>query len=187
MNQNRNKLLTMLDEYSLRNPDDGCVEGFRRFIDRQPRCFQRDCFDDGHITASALVLNHQRTACLLTRHAKLGKWLQLGGHSDGNPNPLAVAVREAQEESQLDVRPISEQILDIDIHDFPQRGEEPEHRHYDVRFLLEVSGSERFQVTEESLDLKWICLDLVRSFTNEPSILRLLEKWPNLKKTARSR
>lgn len=171
----RNRLYALLNRYQDRFPDEDAAP-FLRFVERQPRCFERDCFDDGHVTGSALVLNLAGDATLLTRHAKLDRWLQLGGHSDGDPDPLAVACREAEEESGLAVVPVSRQVLDIDIHTIPRRGGEPAHFHYDVRFLLRVEGSERFAVTAESHALAWVPLDQVRSYTSEESVLRMVRK-----------
>ena len=174
----RNKLLALLDDYNLRFPLEDDVTGrFRAFVQREPRCFERDCWDDGHVTASALVVNRARTHTLLTHHAKLGRWLQLGGHSDGDPDPLDVALREAREESGLDVTPLSGDVFDLDIHPIPQRKDDPRHFHYDVRFLLQVGGSEDFRISDESLDLQWVALDAIGAYTDEVSVLRMIEKF----------
>ena len=101
----RTRLLAALDRYQARYPDEDQTR-FRGFVLRQPRCFERDCWDDGHVTGSALVVDRTATRVLLTHHAKVGRWLQLGGHADGDPDPLAVACREATEESGLAVTPL---------------------------------------------------------------------------------
>ena len=134
------------------------------------------CFDDGHITGSAWVLSADRQRVLLNHHAKLDKWLQFGGHSDGDPDTLQVALREAREESGLQLQVLSEEVFDIDIHCIPARGDSPSHRHYDVRFVCEVVGSEAFKRSEESLELRWVPLNEVKNFTTEQSMLRLVEK-----------
>ena len=121
----RNKILTLIDEYQARYPDEADAERLRRFVDRQPRCFERDCFDDGHVTGAAWLLDGSGSRVLLTHHRKLGKWLQLGGHSDGDNDPLAVACREAEEESGLSVRPVDSKVLDIHVHIFPAQGRDP--------------------------------------------------------------
>ena len=152
------------------------IERFEHLVAHQPRCFDRDCFDDGHITGSAVVLNLTGTAMLMTHHAKLGRWLQLGGHADGETDPLAVACREAVEESGLGVRPCCTWPIDLDIHAIPARGGDPRHFHYDVRFLLQVQASEMFKATAESLALAWVPLADVETVTREESIMRLVEK-----------
>ena len=172
----RNKLLAQLRRYAERHPDER-VERFRRFVASQPRCFERDCFDDGHVTGSAALVSADGARILLTRHAKLGRWLQLGGHADGDADALRVACREAEEESGLLVAPIHEEPLDIDIHRVPARGDEPAHLHYDMRFLLAAeAGAGDFRVSAESLALRWVPLDAIDAVTREPSMLRLAAK-----------
>ena len=174
----RNKLIDLLAEYRRRNAGESTrtIARFEHLVSRQPRCFDRDCFDDGHVTGSAVVLNLAGTAMLMTHHAKLGRWLQLGGHADGETDPLAVACREAVEESGLGVRPRCNWPIDLDIHAIPARGGDPRHFHYDVRFLLQVEASEAFKATAESLALAWVPLADVEAVTREESILRLVRK-----------
>src|SRR3990167_3869834 len=89
------------------------------FITREPQCFEREC-KEGHVTGSALVLNHDHSQVLLTYHRKLNRWLQLGGHSDGNPNTAEVALREAQEESGIqNLEFVTKKIIDVDVHLIP--------------------------------------------------------------------
>lgn len=168
-------LLTSIADYRSRYFDED-HDRFVAFLERQPRCFERDCFDDGHVTGSAIVLNLRGDAMLLTHHAKLEKWLQLGGHADGDSDILAVAMREAEEESGLRVRPVSRAILDLDVHAIPARKSDPLHFHYDVRYLLQVVDSEAFVVTDESLDLAWVPLERITDYTDEVSVTRLVEK-----------
>ncbi|EKB49889.1 NUDIX hydrolase [Cecembia lonarensis] len=132
----------------------------------------------GHFTGSAWIVNKRRTHALMTLHRKLNRWLQLGGHADGNENLLEVALLEAQEESGLtSLRIVDAGIFDIDRHVIPQKGEIPEHFHYDVRFLIEAEMNEPLVISEESKDLAWIPFDAVDDLVGfNPSILRMLEK-----------
>ena len=172
----RDTLLELLTGYARRWPKETVAARFADFVAGQPRCFERDCFDDGHVTGSAVVLDLAGTSMLMTHHAKLGRWLQLGGHADGEANPLAVACREATEESGLAVAPRGTEPVDLDIHAIPAHGRDPQHFHYDVRFLLQVEGSDRFTATAESLALAWVPLADVADVTREESILRLVRK-----------
>src|SRR5437773_8684321 len=125
------------------------MEALRQFVEANVDCFERS-LQIGHITGSAWIVDRDRTHALLTRHRKLNKWLQLGGHADGDPDILRVALREAREESNLDaIRPVSEAIFDVDIHLIPERAGEPEHLHYDVRFLLEADRGSPLLATSE--------------------------------------
>ncbi len=146
------------------------------FIAEYEDCFERTQLS-GHITASALIVNKQRTKTLLTHHHKLEKWLQLGGHSDGDPDPLNVAMREAEEESGLkDVLPVSKKIFDVDVHAIPARKNEPEHFHYDIRFLFEADDAQPLVISAESKELAWIPLNEIELYTTEESMLRMVRK-----------
>lgn len=171
------KILRLIDAYRACYPDEADAARLHRFIETQPRCFERDCFDDGHVTGSAWVVDSGGSRVLLTHHRKLGKWLQLGGHSDGEPDTLAVALREAREESGLVVRPISEAVLDIDIHTIPASKGEPAHLHYDVRFAFRASSAGPLRVSPESIDLAWVPIEDLARLTGEESMLRMARKY----------
>lgn len=173
----RGQILNALDRYLARYPNErNVVARFDAFVRGEPRCFERDCWT-GHVTGSAWVVDGSGTRVLLTHHRKLGRWLQLGGHSDGNHDSLEVALREAVEESGLDVRPLSTALFDVDIHPIPARGAEPEHAHFDARYALQVVGPESFATSEESHALEWVPIDAIDHFTNEPSMVRMATKW----------
>ncbi|MDD9335597.1 MULTISPECIES: NUDIX hydrolase [unclassified Candidatus Tisiphia] len=126
------------------------------FLDNCKNPFSRET-KEGHFTASGFLLNSDKTKFLLMHHRKLDKWLQPGGHCDGNNNILAVAIKEAQEESGiLEIEPISRQIYDIDVHLIPSNSIDQEHYHYDVRFLLKTVCNDYFVKNSESNELRWI-------------------------------
>jgi 8-oxo-dGTP pyrophosphatase MutT (NUDIX family) len=143
---------------------------------KHPRAFHRD-YLPGHITGSAWALNQDRTKVLLVHHAKLNRWLQPGGHADGDENVLAVALRELEEETGVkSVKPIVSGIFDIDIHPIPTRKDFPQHDHYDVRFAFVANESEPLLVSEESHAVQWVQLNELKKFTNSQSILRMAVK-----------
>jgi len=175
----RQLLLDLLTDYAQRAPDESpVVERFRSFVIAESRCFERDLWA-GHVTGSAWVLNAARDCVLLTHHRKLGRWFQLGGHSDGNSDALAVALSEAAEESGLTVEPLAPVVFDLDIHEIPARKQDPAHYHFDVRFALQVNGPETFRVSAESLDLAWVPIARLGDYTDEESMLRMARKWPS--------
>ena len=111
-------------------------------------------------------------------HAKLNLWVQPGGHADGDPDILAVAIKEAKEESGLpDIRPLSEEIFDIDIHQVPAYKGIAAHLHYDIRFLLQAFGTDHVIPNEESHQLLWVKETLP---TQELSVVRMFQKWNSL-------
>ncbi len=171
----RSKLQMALQAYALRYPDEGdVVVRFRALLDEHPRCFHNDCWA-GHITGSAWVLHPQGGRVLLTHHKKLGRWLQLGGHSDGDEDTWQVATREAVEESGLQVHRLDDAVFDLDIHDIPARKNDPQHAHFDVRFAF-VAQSADFSVTDESHALAWVPVDALQEYTDEWSVLRMAQK-----------
>lgn len=176
----RTPLLQSLARYAGRHPEaseQAVVARFIDFVRSQPDCFSRELLP-GHVTGSAWLVNASGTAALLTHHRKLGRWLQPGGHADGDPDVLAVALREAGEESGLGrIVPVSAEIHDVDIHVIPARGSMPEHEHFDVRYALRHEGDGAFAVSEESIDLAWVPIGELSRYTAEESVLRLARKW----------
>lgn len=156
----------------------------RNFVDllQHQHAFERTHLP-GHITGSAWIINQSRDKVLLTHHAKLNKWLQPGGHADGNENVTEVATREAQEETGLKSLTLLETgIFDIDVHAIPARNDMPGHDHYDIRLLFQASSDENFTVTEESHALAWVSIDEVQRISeNNQSMIRMCDKTKKLK------
>ncbi len=177
----RKNILNLLQEYLVQHKDEeNITKRFIKFVEENSECFNRTLLK-GHLTGSAWLLNKNRTHVLLTHHKKLNKWLQLGGHADGDSDILNVAIKEVEEESGLtDLTMISNGIFDLDAHLIPARKDEPEHYHYDVRFAFVTNGNENYIVSNESFDLQWIKLDDITKKTSEKSILRMLDKTSNL-------
>lgn len=177
----RRRLLALLERYAasgrMRTEERPSLERLVAFVRRRSDCFERTLLE-GHITGSAWLLNRRRDAVLLTHHKKLGLWLQPGGHADGDADVARVALREAREESGIaDVTLLCEGVFDVDVHAIPARGAEPEHFHYDVRFLVGTSKSDQFIVSDESHDLAWVRRDAVSTYATDASVLRLADKW----------
>lgn len=174
----RKHLLDQLAAYAETHPQEAdTIQRFTEFVRTRAECFERSLLE-GHITGSAWIVDDSGTNVLLTHHRKLDAWLQLGGHADGDPDVLAVALKEAEEESGLvGFEPLIDGIFDLDIHRIPARKEVPEHLHYDVRYVLRPTGSTTYIVSEESHDLRWVPLDEVASLTEDESMLRMVEKW----------
>jgi len=147
-----------------------------RFVETQPNCAERS-LQLGHLTGSAWIVDRERKRTLLTHHRKLDKWLQLGGHADGQLDLIAVAMREAQEESGLTrLRVVDAAIFDVDRHLIPARKTEPDHWHYDIRFMIEADPDEPFVVSDESHDLAWIEITRMADYNTEESMARMSRK-----------
>lgn len=194
----------------------------------------RKTFFPGHATGSAFVVNQSLDRVLLMHHRKLNRWLQPGGHADGQEDLFQVAWRETLEETgfaaeqvvtlakrnggglQARAEILTKQFLtmaeeeggpnkldktnhnhndaehlhhfvpltpsslgqslcfDIDLHQIPARSTEPEHYHFDFRYLLVVDEGLAFQKNDESNDLKWFSFPEAVKITGEESIARPL-------------
>ncbi len=184
MSDPREFLLELLTRYERVWPGEEATGRIRELVERRADCFERTCWEPGHVTGSALILDAKRSRCLLTHHRKLDRWLQLGGHADGDPRIDEVVLREAREESGMEdftlyVPPGGELVpYDLDVHDIPARKQDPLHEHHDVRFLLIAGADQELVVSDESHDLAWVPLEDLERYTDEVSVLRLRDKLP---------
>jgi 8-oxo-dGTP pyrophosphatase MutT (NUDIX family) len=139
---------------------------------------------EGHVTASAWVIDHDGRNTLLLHHAKLGRWLQPGGHLDaGDASPADGALREAMEETgQAALKIASPKLFDVDVHAIPARHAEPGHLHYDLRYLI-ISTNRGVSISHESLGAKWLPIDSIVAGNFERSIARMAEKTQRQKST----
>ncbi|MCO6465940.1 MAG: NUDIX hydrolase [Bradyrhizobiaceae bacterium] len=173
----RLSLIEMLIEYGLRYPEEqATVQRYTDFVQAVPDCFERSS-QVGHVTAAAWLVDPSRRTVLLTHHAKLNKWLQLGGHADGNGDVHSVALTEAREESGIgEIELLSTQLFDVDIHPIPARGNDPAHFHFDVRFTA-LAAHTQHVVSSESHDLAWVPIDRIHLYNPEESLVRMATKW----------
>ena len=142
------------------------------FLHEHEAPLERSCLA-GHFTASALVIHADGERALLTHHRKLGRWLQLGGHCDGEANPARAALLEATEESGMEGLAIDPVPVDLDIHRIPARAGEPAHLHLDLRYLVYAPPGGREVVGAESLDLAWVGLGELGGLDCDDSVRRL--------------
>ena len=134
----------------------------------------------GHITGSAFIVDPDGRI-LLTHHAKLNRWLQLGGHSrDDEHDPADTAFREAQEESglqDLEFHPAAgTRPIDIDIHEIPAKGDEGSHEHLDFRYLFVTRSPDAIVRNHESKALRWVAFDELAAFDFDPALRRAIQK-----------
>lgn len=174
--ENRDALRVALLDYGRRH---GAADAMRfvELLDTHEHAFERaDLW--GHFTGSSWLVDATGQRVLLTHHRKLDRWLQLGGHADGDADLARVALREAEEESGLADLIIEPLIFDIDRHRIPARGEVPEHWHYDVRYVVRANGNEDFVVSEESHALAWRDIaELAGDAALDESLRRMAHKW----------
>ncbi|MDQ5891055.1 MAG: hypothetical protein QG604_929 [Candidatus Dependentiae bacterium] len=171
-----NDLLTLLKNFTPADESERMSRELTvQFVEENAKAFERSLLF-GHVTASALLLNKDKTKFLLMHHRKINKWFQVGGHCDGNPDTLEVAMKEATEESGIDrVEPVMSEVFDVDVHLIPQNKGVPAHFHFDIRFLLKTVDTDELVINHESQALTWF------SFNDElpalePSVHRMIRK-----------
>lgn len=155
------------------------IHTFERFVTDHPDAFHR--FDlPGHFTASAAIVDNGFMNICLVFHQKLRKWLQPGGHADGDRDLKAVALREVREETGLQKISVSSvnfsDIFDLDRHSIPATTTERAHDHYDVRFLVIARRSESLKISDESADLAWHPISTAHLLNPECSMQRMFKK-----------
>ena len=173
----RDQLLALLERYVPIDSDD-CETHARLtdFVRGASDCLNRH-HPPGHITVSAWIVDPPCSAALLVHHRKLDRWLQPGGHIEDDASVLAAARREVAEETGLQaVEVYSDGIFDLDIHAIPARKREPEHLHYDVRFLFVADPAQSLQLSDESHDLGWFTNAEVHATGEGRSIDRMIDK-----------
>jgi 8-oxo-dGTP pyrophosphatase MutT (NUDIX family) len=173
-------LAEALERYRARHPgEDANVEAFLELASEtdDAQAYRRER-RAGHFTGSAWVVSADGQRVLLTHHRKLDRWLQPGGHADGDTDLARVALREAEEETGLRDLVVEGDVFDLDRHAIPARGAEPEHWHYDVRFVVRATGAEDFVVSEESHALAWRdVLEIAEDPHGDESVRRMARKW----------
>jgi 8-oxo-dGTP pyrophosphatase MutT (NUDIX family) len=123
------------------------------FVGQHPDALHRSC-RRGHLTGSALVVDDAGERVVLLHHRKLQRWLQPGGHCDGDANLAAVALREAEEETGLGGMRVHPSAIDLDVHRVDPPDDGP-HLHLDARFLVLAPPGAEPGGNHESTDIRW--------------------------------
>ncbi|MEO8778873.1 MAG: NUDIX hydrolase [Rhodanobacter sp.] len=181
----------------------GLIEQFEAFLNTSADAFERSHLA-GHFTGSAWLVSADGKRVLLMHHRKLDRWLQPGGHADGDVDLARVALREAQEETGVPGLRVEDAIFDIDRHRIagripaacadgpaspsafvpgerghaPAPAREPEHWHYDVRYVVRAGADESFVANPESRGLAWRPIAEVSNDESlDLSLRRMARKW----------
>lgn len=154
------------------------------FVNAQHAPWRRSTLE-GHLTASAWIVNHAQTHALLVHHKKLSKWLQPGGHIDDDDlSVFHAAFREAREETGIREFEFGattrSTIFDVDIHPIPAHRTEPEHVHFDIRYRLIARDLVTTLNREESNELRWFPIERIAADKSvDESVRRMAALLPN--------
>ncbi len=155
----------------------GVADEYLKLLEEGVHAFARERLD-GHFTGSAWLVSRDGRRVLLTHHRKLDRWLQLGGHADGDMDLRAVALKEAEEESGLTGLTVDDDIFDLDKHWIPERGDVPGHCHYDARYVVRAGDNEAFVVSDESNALAWREIaEIAADPSADESLRRMAQRW----------
>jgi 8-oxo-dGTP pyrophosphatase MutT (NUDIX family) len=150
-------------------------EAILAFIDEHPDALQRSC-SVGHLTGSALVVDPGTRRVLLLFHTKVQRWLQPGGHADGDANLAHVALREAAEETGIQGLRVVTPAIDLDVHVFHNAaGTEPDHLHLDVRHLVLAPVGAKPIANHESEGLRWVAIEDLAALGADPGTIRMAQ------------
>ena len=142
-----------------------------------------------HVTASALIV-HPPTARVLFRwHERLQAWMQVGGHGDpGESDPLAIALREAAEETGLaDLTPWPDpQLRQVVIVDVPAWKGEPAHEHADLRYFMATEAPDAVRAESDHAPLRWLSPAQAREATSEANLKQALTRLERLLPASRT-
>ncbi len=174
----RGALAEDLADYRRRWPEEsGTVADFAELLGDRENPFLRERLA-GHFTGAAWLISADGRRILLTHHRKLDRWLQLGGHADGDGDLRRVALKEAEEESGLTGLSVDPGIFDLDRHWIPEHKGVPGHWHYDVRYVVRAGADETFAVSDESHALAWREIaSIVDDAELDESLRRMARKW----------
>ena len=175
----RQELLSLLQQHRTRFIDEAAyIRRAIMFVEEHEDIFYRELWP-AHVTGSAWVVSPDRSRVLMMPHRKHDQWFPPGGHADGDADILRVALRETAEETGMEpsqVRLLSSDVFDVDIHTIPAIGDEPQHEHIDARFLVEIDDSLEVPGNDESHEVIWVDLYNVSHYNNNRSTYRMLEK-----------
>ena len=157
-----------------------------QLLKTQPDIFAREN-EVAHFTASSWLLNREHTKVLMIYHNIYHSWSWTGGHADGEEDLLAVAIKEAQEETGVkEIQTVDDTIFSIEtltVDGHEKRGRYvPSHLHLNVTYLLEADEAEVLRIKpDENSGVKWFALEEALEACSESWMVERIYKKLNKK------
>lgn len=151
-----------------------CINKFDNILTRDNKIL--------HVTSSSFIVNKSKDRVLMVYHNIYNSWSWVGGHADGEKDLLTVAIKEANEETGIkNIRPITFDIFSLEV--LPvlghvKRGEYVSaHLHLSISYLFEGDENEVLIIKpDENSGVKWIPIDEVNTYSNEPHMQKIYKK-----------
>ena len=184
-----NDIYALIDSYTPRNKfEEADKHLMLKLIKENPTTILTRKSTVAHVTASGFILNKKRNKVLMIHHNIYNSWGWTGGHADGNPNLLEVALKEAREETGLnDIQPLDKQIAAIDILPVFQHMKNSQpfsaHLHLNITYLLSANEEDVLTVKpDENSAVAWIPIDQISNYCHEAHMIPIYKKLIDLKK-----
>lgn len=143
---------------------------------KSPAPLARSQFDPGHAVGSALIVSPKSNSLCLIFHSRLHRWLQPGGHAEsGDLNLRDTAAREAREELGVLISAPTLRLFDLDVHAIPSTSTEPQHLHFDIRYLGVVAPTQ-LHAASDARRAQWFSPKATQSLELDSGLRRMIIK-----------
>ena len=170
-------LITQLEQYRPCDKTEMAhYDAILKLLRSHPAAFDRQSYQPGHITGSTWIAAEETGQVALIFHRRLNRWLQPGGHAEpGEIDGVSTALREATEELGLVIEPARASLFDLDVHRIPATATQPEHLHFDLRYLCRTQ-QQPLDSGSDAAAARWFTAAELAAIELDQSMRRMLDK-----------
>jgi 8-oxo-dGTP pyrophosphatase MutT (NUDIX family) len=170
-------LITQLEQYQPWDATESAHQAaILELLRSNSAAFDRHAYQPGHITGSTWILAEETEQVALIFHRRINRWLQPGGHAEpGENNGVSTALREAAEELGLMIDPARASLFDLDVHRIPATATQPEHSHFDLRYLCRIEH-QPLDSGSDAAAARWFTVAELEAIALDQSMKRMLDK-----------